>query len=198
MVSATTTAHDVRLSCEIARVDDNIVFTYQLANQGEFEVFVMDADLAVDPATQQRSADVDAATTWLGADGYAQVLKGVPALPAGVEAQTRIMPLAARLAPGEQCERRLVQPMPLVERSPYAPPGLLREYRIAPIHGVALSVDVMQPAAPGMVVPARDVGPDWWRVTSEEDVLVFHRLACAFRARGLHMMVRTDDYPRPD
>jgi hypothetical protein len=198
MVTATASAHDMLLTCDIARVQDSIVFSYGLTNQGGAVVFVMDADIAVDPGTQRRSADGAGATIWLAADGYAQVLKGVPALPEGVDPAERIMPVAVRLEPGKRLERRLVQPMPLVECSPYTPVGMLREYRLAPIRGVALNVDVLPANAAGLAVEARDIGRGWWRVAAEESVLLFARLACGFRANGLHMMVRTDDYPRPD
>jgi hypothetical protein len=188
----------VVLTCDIARVDDSIVFTYALTNHSGSAVFVMDADIAIDPATQRRSANPAGATAWLGADGYAQVLKGVPAMPSGVEAEDRIMPLALRLDPGKRLERRLAQPMPLVEYSPYSPIGLLREYRLAPIQGVALNVDVLPASAPGLVVDARDIGRPWLRVIAQESVVLFRRLTCGFRARGLHMLARLDEYPRPD
>lgn len=198
MPTATATRDHVTLTCDIAREGDAIVFAYCLDNAGGDDVLVMDADLAIDPATQRRRADGSACTVWLGADGYAQVLKGVAALPAGVDPETRTMPLAVRLEPGKRLERRITQPMPLAEHSPYAPLANLRDYRLAPIQGVALSVDVLPIGAPGLAVDARDVGRPWLRVVAHESVMLFHRLACGFRARGLHMMVRKDDYPRPD
>lgn len=198
MPSTTATRDGVTLTCDIARVEENIVFTYSVANASGAAVCVMDAQPAVDPATQQRRADPAAVTVWLGADAYAQVLMGVAALPAGVDAEARIMPLGRVLGSGEHLERRIAQPMPLVEHSPYAPLGHLREYRVAPIQGVALSVDVLPAGSPGLVVPARELAGGYQRVVAQESVLLFRRLACGFRARGLFMMVRTDDYPRPD
>lgn len=198
MPSATTTRDDITLTCDIARVEDSIVFTYSVANGGGADICVMDAEPTVDPLTQRPGADPAAATLWRGADGYAQVLKGVASLPPGVEPETRIMPYGVLVPPGESVSRRLAERMPLAEHSPYAPVGHLREYRLMPIEGVALAVDVLPLGGPAVAVPAREIGGGYRRVVADESVVLFRRLACGFRARGLFMLVRTDAYPRPD
>jgi Ca2+/Na+ antiporter len=87
--------------------------------------------------------------------------------------------------------------MPLAEHSAYVPTANLREYRMAPIQGVALTVEVL-PALPGLVAEARDIARGWWRVADPEAAAgLVQRLTCTFRARGLFMLARKDDYPRP-
>lgn len=197
MPSTSATAGDVTLTCDIARVEDRIVFTYSLANQGRGAVVVMEAAPVADAATGRRSADAGAATTWLGEDGQAHVLKGTAPLPATADPEAPILALGVRLEPGKTLERRHAEPLPLAEHSPYVPPGNLREYRMVPIQGVALTVEVL-PALPGLVAEARELGRGWWRIVDPEAAAGLSlRLACAFRARGLFMLARRDDYPRP-
>jgi len=198
MPSTTATVGDITLTCDIARVEDSIVFTYSLANAGRAAVLVIDASPVADPGTGRRRADETSVTTWLGADNHAHVLKGTAPLPDGVEPEAAITPLGVRLEPGKTIERRLSERLPLSEHSPYAPPGNLREYRLAPIQGVALTVEIL-PALPGLIAEARDIARGWWRVVDPEAAAgLVQRLTCAFRARGLFMLARRGDYPRPE
>ncbi len=75
---------------------------------------------------------------------------------------------------------------------------MLSEYRLAPIQGVALTVEIL-PALPGLIAEARDIARGWWRVSDPEAAAgLAQRLTCAFRARGLFMLARLDAYPRPE
>lgn len=198
MPSSTACVGDITLTCDIARVDDSIVFTYSLANQGRTAMVVMDAAPVADLATGRRHADAAAVTTWFGADAHAHVLKGTAPLPEGVEPEAAILPIGVRLEPGKTIERRLSERLPLSEHSPYAPHGNLREYRLAPIQGVALTVEIL-PALPGLIAEARDIARGWWRVSDPEAAAgLVQRLTCSFPARGLFMLVRLAGYPRPE
>lgn len=197
MPATSTTAGDLTLTCDIAREGDSIVFSYGIANQGRFAVLVMDASPVADPASGRRFANVSAVATWLGDDAQAHVLKGTAPLPASADPEAPILPLWVRVEPGARLQRRHAEPLPLAEHSAYVPPGNLREYRMAPIQGVALTVEVL-PALPGLVAEARDIARGWWRVSDPEAAAgLVQRLTCAFPARGLFMLVRNDDYPRP-
>ena len=197
MPVTTTTIGDLALTCDIARDGDAIVFTYSLANQGRAAVFVADASPLADPATGRRRADPGSATTWLGADGQAHVLKGTAPLPPTADPEAPILPLGIWLDAGKRIERRLAERLPLAEHSPYVPLGNLAEYRLAPIQGVALTVEVL-PALPGLLAEARDIARGVWRIADGEAAAgLAQRLTCAFRARGLFMLARRDAYPRP-
>ena len=198
MPITTATAGDITLTCDIAREGDNIVFTYSLANQGRATVLVMDASPVANLATGRRSANANAVTTWLGTDLHAHVLKGTAPLPPTAYPEAPILPLGVRLEPGKRLDRRHIERLPLAEHSPYIPIGLLSEYRLAAIQGVALTVEIL-PALPALVAEARDIARGWWRVSDPEAAAALaQRLTCAFRARGLFMLARLDAYPRPE
>lgn len=196
MPVTTATLGDLSLTCDIARVGDDIVFTYAVANHGRAALLVMDAYPLRNGATG-RLAAAAGATTWLGEDGQAHVLKGTAPLPPGADPEAPILPLGVRLDPGKTLERRLSEHLPLAEHSPYVPLGNVSEYRLAPIQGVALTVEVL-PALPGLVAEARDIARGLWRVADAEAAAgLAQRLTCTFRARGLFMLARRDAYPRP-
>lgn len=197
MPVTTATIGDITLTCDIAREGDTIVFTYSLANQGRAPMLVIDASPVADLATGRHTADPTSATTWLGADNQAHVLKGTAPLPATADPEAPILPLGVRLEPGKRLDRRHTERLPLAEHSPYIPTGLLSEYRLAAIQGVALTVEIL-PALPGLIAEARDIARGWWRVSDPEVAAsLAQRLTCAFRARGLFMLARRDAYPRP-
>ncbi len=197
MPSTSAASGGITLTCDIARVGDDIVFTYTVANQGRATVLVMDAYPVRDGGTG-RLAAAAGATTWLGADGQAHVLKGTATPPASADPEAPILALGVRLDPGKVLERRHAERLPLAEHSPYVPIGIVPEYRLAPIQGVALTVEVL-PALPGLVAEAREIARGWWRVADPEAAAgLVQRLTCSFRARGLFILVRKDDYPRPE
>ena len=197
MPITTATVGDITLTCDIARIDDTIVFTYSLANQGRAAMLVMDASPLADQATGRRTADPAAATTWLGADNHAHVLKGSAPLPEAADPESPILPLGVRLEPGKRIDRRHAERLPLAEHSPYVPVGILSEYRLAPIQGVTLTVEFL-PALPGLIAEARDIARGLWRVSDPEAAAgLVQRLTCTFRARGLFMLARLEAYPRP-
>jgi len=191
--NTTATARDVTLSCDVARVGDEIVFSYSLANAGREAVVVLEAAALRDAATGRAAA----ATTWLGEDGQTHELKGTPPLPASADPETPPVARGVRLEPGKRLERRHAERLPLAEHSPHVPLDTLDNYCLAPIQGVALTVEVV-PALPGLVAEAREIARGWWRVADPEAAAgLAQRLTCAFRARGLFMLARKDDYPRP-
>ncbi len=198
MPVTTATIGDITLTCDIAREGDTIVFTYSLTNQGRAAMLVLDAVPRANPNTGRHTADPGAVTIWLGADNQAHVLKGTAPLPEGADPEAPILPLGTRLESGKRLDRRHSERLPLAEHSPYIPTGLLSEYRLAPIQGVALTVEIL-PALPGLIAEARDIARGWWRISDAEAAAALtQRLTCAFRARGLFMLARLDAYPRPE
>jgi hypothetical protein len=119
-------------------------------------------------------------------------------MPDAHDPQARIVPLAVRLEPGQRLSRRIVQSYPLVEHSAYFPRGPLRDYRLMPIQGAALCVDVIAADRPGFIpVKAAGFPKGYFRLVPEDDVLNLRRLSCSFLSRGLHILLHKGDYPRP-
>jgi hypothetical protein len=198
-MSATAAARDdILLTCTPGKDGDHLIFDYAVANQGGVPAYVMDVLPGIHPRTGAPTIDADAVSVWLEPDGIVQILKGVPEMPEGQDPQHRIVPLAVQLAPGERITRHLSQPSLLAEHSPYVPLGHLGDYRLRPIQGIALAVDVIPASAPGFIaVKAAGYPPGLFRLIAQDDVLLLRRLACAFQTRGLHVLAHAGDYPRP-
>jgi hypothetical protein len=198
MASDQASSGGVVLTCTPEKSADAIVLGYALENRGSEAVFVFDATADVDPATRAAVADPDDATVWLGSDGYAHVLKGIAAMPRDRRIMALIVPLAVRLGPGQRMTRQPRMGLPLAEQSPYYPPGHVREYRLAEIGGLTLHVDVLVASAPGFASEASAAGGEYLQVRADALVTATRRLSVSFSAKGLHLLVRTDAYPRPD
>jgi hypothetical protein len=206
MAMTTDTRDGITLSCSPSKDGDTVVFEYTLQNASNREAYVSDAAPRIDGKTIV--ADPDAVAVWLGKDRYANVLKGVAALPTERDIPGVVMPLMLRLAPGQRIERRLVLALPLAEHSPYYGIGTVRDYRLSDIEGVRLGIDVL-PSPPATIpIPNRQPVPfaptpvpyadGYVDIGVRGTLPLLRRLACSFRARGLHLMVRTAEYPRPD
>lgn len=209
MAITTDTRDGLTLSCSPSKEGETVVFEYSLVNAGGRDAYVSDAGPQIDPTGKSITAEPDAVTIWRGEDGYANVLKGVAALPRDRDVPGMVMPLMHRLAPGARIERRLVLALPLAEHSPYYSLGPVGDYRLAEIVGVRLGIDVLPnpPAAidlPGGAAPLPFAPAPVPYADAYVDIGVrgtlplLRRLACSFRAHGLHLMLRTDAYPRPE
>lgn len=198
MTELTDTRDGITLSCSPEKQGDSVVFSYSVTNAGTATAFVADAAMKIDPVARVAEADPDGVTVWRGADNYAHVLKGVAALPTDRTTPGRVMPLMHALAPGARIERVLTLALPLAEHSPYFSIGNLRDYRLSEIDGVTLSLDVLPAPPPPFAARPVAYAPEYVDVGVRGTLPLIRRLSCGFRARGLHLMLRTDAYPRPE
>jgi hypothetical protein len=188
----------ITLACRPDRAGNRLVFPYTVTNHGAVEVYVMDAIPTVDPASRQAVIDRNAVTIWLGADGFAHVLQGIPPLPDDRDVYGHVIPLAAKLPPGATLERRMEVPLPLAEGSAYYGDLPLREYELTDVQGVMLSVDFLRSTVEGFgIEPAADA-PDLFRVWGKNTLGQTERVSCAFPSRQLQILKRPDNYPRPE
>jgi hypothetical protein len=198
MAAQVDTRDGVTLSCTPSREGETVVFAYSLANGGHGTVYAADAGTRTDAQAGTAVADPGIVTVWRAQDGYAHVLKGVAPLPEDRDVPGRIMPLMVRLEPGARIERRLVLALPLAEQSDYYSLGPVREYRIEDIEGIRLSVDVLTAPPPGFEPQAVGFAESYVEIGVRGTLPLLRRVSCSFRAKGLHLLVRTDAYPRPD
>jgi hypothetical protein len=199
MSNTTLPGPEVAMTCQPTRKGDMIVFAYTIENRGQQDVYVFDAVAERSPTDRNAAiANPDHVTIWRDARQYAHVLKGVAALPIGRSVSVRIIPLAAALHAGESLERVLTLAMPLAEHSPYFPVGRVQDYRLEEIKGVSLTVEYLPASAPGFTATPVDFAPGLYRVAASQTIPALRRVDCAFVTRGLHLLVRTDAYPRPD
>ncbi len=198
MGTTTSTRDSITLTCTPEKQGDTIVFAYTVKNDGRAPAYVSDAETRLDMKARTAEADPNGVTIWRGGEGYAHVLKGVAPWPTDRTTLGRVMPLMVRLAPGAVIARKLVLPMPLAEHSPYYGIGNLRDYSMTEIEGVRLLVDVLPEPDPAFVAEAVPYAKGMFDVGVRGTLPLMRRLACDFRAHGLHLMIRNASYPRPD
>lgn len=189
---------DVVLTCTPEKVDDRIVLAYSLTNRGSIAVYVMDAILGMDSATRTPVLIPGTPTIWLGRDNYAHVLNGLALLPTDHEVRVRVIPVSLRLEPGTSVTRTIELREPIAEMSPYYSLGPVRDYRAVSIEGITLHIDILPTNVQGLREEPVAVSPLHTRANAEYLAASLQRVSVSFRAKGLHLMVRTDAYPRPE
>jgi hypothetical protein len=189
---------DVTLSCQPAREGDALVFPYRIQNGGAADLYVFTALPERDPATGAFRLNHDTAYVALGADGFAHVLRGIAPLPPDSDVTVRLIPLAARVAPGAALDQKLTLTVPLHETSPYHPDLPIRQYRQRPIQGIVLTVQYLAADTPGFSAIPAEHAPGLFRVATLNTVGSTRSLSCRLPARGLTILERTDTFPRPE
>jgi hypothetical protein len=189
---------NVVFACRPDRAGNKLIFPYTITNHGSADVYVMDAVPTVDPATRQAVVDRHAVVIWLGADGFAHILKGIPPLPEDRDLYGHVIPLAARLAPEATLERSLEVPLPLAETSPYYPDLPLREYQLTDVQGVMLAVGFLRSTVDGFGAETAAGAADLYRVWGKDTLGQTELVSCAFPSRQLQILKRPDHFPRPD
>jgi len=198
MPASVPQAADVSVSCRPDRAGDRLVFPYTVTNHGSSEIYVMDATPSFDPASGSPIVDPNGAFIWLGADGFAHILRGIAPLPGDRDVDVRIIPFAARLPPGETLERRLEVPLPLAETSPYYDDLPLREYTLTDIQGAVLIVEFLRSTVEGFAAEPAPQAPDLFRVSGRHTIGQTERTSCGFPSRQLQILKRSDNFPRPE
>jgi hypothetical protein len=187
----------ISIACQPDRVGNRLIFPYALTNTSPELVYVMDATPKLDPVTKTWSADRESAVVWLGADDVARVMKGIAPLPIDTDVWARVIPLAAKLPPGETLERRLEIPLPLGETSPYFPDLPLRQYRQQDIKGITLIVEFLPSSVEGFAAAPVDYGAGLFHVRGSDTTAQVRRVGQTYPVRHLSILKRPDNFPRP-
>jgi hypothetical protein len=190
-------AGGVTLECHASREDDTLVFPYKITNMSGGDIYVLDALPEMDPASGQPRVNLNSAVIARGADGFAHILRGIAPLPTDRTVSVRIIPLATKLPAGSTLDRRLTVGVPMHETGPYHPDLPIDKYRQRDIHGVILVVHYLAASAEGFGSAPVDFAPGLFRVFAQNTVGQVSSVSCQIAARGLSILVRTDDFPRP-
>jgi hypothetical protein len=196
-VSAASQPAGITLACRPDRAGNKLVFAYAVENQGTADIYVMDAVAEPDATARQSVINHRAVVIWLGADGFAHVLRGIADLPLDRNVLASVVPLTAKLPRGGKLERVLEVPLPLAETSPYYADLPLREYELTDIQGVMLTVEFMRSTVEGFRAEPAAEAPDLYRVFGKNIFGQTERVFCAFPSRQLQILKRPDSFPRP-
>jgi hypothetical protein len=187
----------VTLTCQPLREGDTLVFPYQITNGGRADIYVMDAVAEWDADANKVHLNTNSVVIAQASDGFAHIMKGIAPLPPGRSVAVRVIPLAAKVSPGGTLERRLEVGLPLHETDPYHPDLPVRQYRQREIAGIVLTVQYLSAAVVGFAAVPSDVAPGLFRVMAQDTVGQVAPASCRYPSRGLTILQRTDDFPRP-
>ena len=137
-----------------------------------------------------------AAVVIAGEEGDAIVGKFAAPLPVDRRIAVPVFPLARRLRAGASLEGRIDVQLPLAETSPYFPDLTLRQYEIAEIKGVQLTIGYWVAGVDGLAAAAAEFAPDLFVVVTRNTMSSARRVARRYPATGLQLFRRTDAFPR--
>ncbi|MBV9783022.1 MAG: hypothetical protein JO264_04310, partial [Acidisphaera sp.] len=183
-------AADVVLACQPNREAGSFVFPYSVTNNGPADIYVFDALPGIDPATRQTRIDANSVTVSLAGDGFVHVLKGLPPPPTDRDVAVRLVPLAAKLPPGQTLKRTLRVPLPFAEINPYFPDLPLRQYEQVDIKGVIIVIEFLRSTLPGLAAAPDRFGATLFRVVSQDPFAEAQRVTQSFAAKGLTVLKR--------
>lgn len=190
-------AGGVELDCHPTRDGDVLVFPYTITNASGGDIYVLDALPELDPATGQARANLNSAVITRGEDEFAHILRGIAPLPPDSTVSVRIIPLATKLPAGGTLERHLTIDIPLHETGPYHPDLPVSRYHQRDVRGVVLTVQYLAASAEGFGAAPVDYAPELFRVFARNTVGQAASISCRHPARGLSILVRAGDSPRP-
>jgi hypothetical protein len=190
-------ARAVTLDCQPTRDGETLVFSYTITNRSGGDIYVLDALPEVDPATGQARVNLNSAVIARGEDGIVHILRGIAPLPTDRSVSVRIIPLATKLPDDEALERRLTVAAPMHETGPYHPDLPINMYRQRDVRGFTLTAHYLAASVEGFGAMTVDFAPGLFRVFAQNTVGQVSSVSCQIPARGMFILVRTDDFPRP-
>jgi hypothetical protein len=176
----------LQLSCHPAKVDDALVFPCLINNPGPSDVFVMDGVASLDRETRSAYA-IEPRSVLIDASGDAIIGRFIPPMPTDRQIATPVVPLARRLPPGGELERRVEIPAPYAETSPWLP-----DLPTA-ISGVVLAIGYWPAGSDGLAATEAPYAPGFHVISP---ACVGSLVTQRFPTTGLRFLQRTDGLPR--
>jgi hypothetical protein len=187
---------DVTLDCLPSKEGNTLRFVYRVANKSAADIYILDV-LPTVGAGGAQVADINLGyAAWLN-NGSATILKGIPPTPK-MPVTVRLIPLGFRIAPGATAERRLDIPLPFAERNPYFGELPLKDYDQQDVGEVRFAVQFLRATVEGFGQAPSDLGENLFQVWGKHTVGQAETLVVSFPTKGLVMLRRKDDIPRPN
>jgi hypothetical protein len=190
-------AKDTVLECRQELFPGKLQMHYTVTNRGSKDIYLLDVYPAGDPKSRKAVADYNSVYACLKDSNVAYLLKGIPPLPADRMVLVRIMPLGAKIAPGQSIERVFEVTLPLREQNhwyyvPLSPEG----YDGAKVKTLILAVQFLRSTIEGFNAEPAPHGPNLFRVRGKDTVGQTETMTCEIAVQNLQMLKRKDFFSR--
>jgi hypothetical protein len=192
----TAAVADIRLNCQPGKEGNLLTFSYGVENRGPAEAYLMDAIATIDSASGLAKPNPRSVVVLAGPGEDVVVGKFMAPLPTDRRMAVPITPLARRLAAGATLQGRVEVPLPLAETSPYFGDLPLRQYEVAEIKGVILTIGYWLADVDGMAALPLEGAPELFTVTTRNTQRSARHVSQRFPTRALQLLKRTDQFPR--
>jgi hypothetical protein len=190
-------AQDIVLTCHQEFFPDKLRMHYTVSNRGSTDIYLLDAYPGGAPQSRKAAADYNAVYACLKDNNTAYLLKGIPPLPADRMVSVRLMPLGAKLAPGQSIQRMFEVPLPLREQNhwyyaPLSPEG----YDSVNVKRLILGVQFLRSTVEGFNAEPAPHGPNLFKVEGKNTAGQAETLTCEIAVQDLQMLKRRDFFSR--
>ncbi len=190
-------AKDVVLTCSQEFLPDKLRMRYTVSNRGSKDIYLLDVYPTGGPRSGKAVADYNSVYACLKDTDVAYLLRGIFPLPKDRTVLVRIMPLGAKLAPGQNIERVFEVPLPLREQNRwYYPPLGPEGYEAVKVKTLILAVQFLKSTIEGFNTEPVPHGPDLFRVRGKDTVGQSETMTCEIAIQELQMLRRKDMFSR--
>jgi hypothetical protein len=186
----------IRLNCQAGKEGNLLVFSYEVANQGKEEAYLMDAVASFDRASGSPKPGSRSVVVVAGGAEEAILGKFMAPLPTDRRLALPIVPLARPLPAGATLQGRFEVPLPLAEASPYFADLPLRQYEVVEINGVIVTLSYWVAGVDGMAALPVEEAPELVTVVTRNTLRSARIISQRFPTRPLQLLKRTDQFPR--
>ncbi|HQZ82889.1 MAG TPA: hypothetical protein PLR83_06690 [Pyrinomonadaceae bacterium] len=160
----------IGFTAHFTKTDDSITIEYKVVNGTNGDIYVLDAQPWVD--RESKTARAEANTYYLCSygDNAALVLRGIFPLPISPVSQ-RVMPLATKLEPNGQLERKFSVAIPLREQNDlYVPQLEADRYTKATADRILLRVQYLRTGGEDFKAAPVSYAPGYFSVSTKQTV----------------------------
>ncbi|MEO7673023.1 MAG: hypothetical protein ABIU09_02975 [Pyrinomonadaceae bacterium] len=140
---------DVKFTSNVEQGEKKLIVSYELANTGKDDIYLLDILPLYDLETRQPRVDLNHSVLIFNEPNGVRLIRGLPPYPQEKDMSAYITPHASKILPGKSLKRVIELPVPLVESNPYYSPLERDLYEPETVRKMKLSVHFIRSSVEG-------------------------------------------------
>ena len=187
---------DVNLVCRAEIDEHNLKLHYEISNQGNRTLYVLDLLPLYDYETKQMKFELHNFFLAFHEPNTVFVLQGIPPLPPNKSVMVRRIPYGIKLSPKMNLKREIEIALPLTEKSPYYLPLKDDEYEKANVSRLLLQVDFLPDNLEGFDAEELSQAKELYLVRAKYINGQLESVKCTTEISKTQILQRTDNFAR--
>lgn len=140
---------DVKFSSDVEQAEKKLIVSYELANNGKDDIYLLDILPLYDLETRQPRVDLNHSVLIWDEPNGVRLIRGLPPYPQEKDMSAYITPHASKILPGKSLKRKIELTVPLVESNPYYSPLEHDQYEPDTVRKMKLYVHFIRSSVEG-------------------------------------------------